>query len=74
MNKIFLAGIISIMVLSCSGSQEQPVEVFDVSEEDQITLTDEQMKKVGIQTVSLKDRELAFTINATGFILTSVEE
>ena len=68
MNKIFLAGIISIMVLSCSGSQEQPVEVFDVSEEDQITLTDEQMKKVGIQTVSLKDRELAFTINATGFI------
>ena len=28
----------------------------------------EQMKNVGIQTVSLKDRELAFTINATGFI------
>lgn len=69
MNKIFLVGIISIIVLSCSGSQEQPVEVFDVSqEEDQITLTDEQMKNVGIQTVSLKDRELAFTINATGFI------
>ena len=30
MNKIFLVAIIIIIVLSCSGSQEQPVEVFDI--------------------------------------------
>lgn len=69
MKNIFLIAILGLRLISCSKSEEATAETFEVSAaQDEIALTDLQIKNAGIQTASLEDKDLANIITLNGSV------
>lgn len=66
----YLPLILGLSLISCSGSEEKTTETFEVSKQDEISLTDAQMKITGIQTASMEEREMARKITLNGILET----
>lgn len=69
MKNIFLIAILGLNIMSCSQSEEKQGEVFEVSaNQNEISLTDAQMKNARIQISSLANRDIATKIFLNGSI------